>query len=152
MLSLFSSRASRSASSSATGSASGQTCHSHTREAEQTATTSFGPTLSNTWSKTSHLLASQLPEVKQLVVMTATQKLFGKNYFDICTLQDIAKLIDAPTKGGEAWPMLQALHCVHYADMPPMLRDAIPHLVSECLSAREQAATDALTALKGVSL
>ena len=151
MLSLFSSRASRSDSSSATGSASEQTCHSHTSEAEQTASTNFGPTWSDAGSRTSNLIASQAPEVKQLVVLAATQKLFTKSYFDISNLREIAELIDAPTKGG-AWAMLQPLHCVDYADMPPMLREAIPHLVNECLTARERAATDVFTALKGVSL
>lgn len=151
MLSLFFSPASRSASSSGTGSASAQTSHSHTSEAEQTASMNCGPSWSEVGSRTSSLIASQVPEVKQLVVLTATKKLFTKSFFDISKLHDIAELIDAPTKGG-AWDMLRPLHCVDYADMPPILREAIPHLVNECLTARERMATDISTALKGVSL
>ena len=48
--------------------------------------------------------------------------------------------------------MLQPLHCVDYASMPPMLREAIPHLVNECLTAHKQVASDVYTALKGVDL
>ena len=151
MLSLFSSRASRSESSSGTGSASAQTCHSHTSEAEPPPLMNCGPPRSEVGSRTSNLVASQVPQVMQLVVLTATKKLFNKSYFDISLLREIAELIDAPTKGG-AWAVLRPLHCVDYADMPPMLREAIPHLVNECLTARERMATDISTALKGVSL
>lgn len=151
MLSLFYSQASRSASSSGTGSASAQTSRSHTSEAEQTASMHCGPSWSEVGSRTSSLIASQVPEVKQLVVLAATKKLFTKSFFSISDLREIAELIDAPTKGG-AWAMLQPLHCIDYAAMPPMLREAIPHLVNECLTGRERIATDISTALKGVSL
>lgn len=151
MLSLSLFRASRSASSSATGSANTQTCHSHTHAEKQTESTSSGPTWSEVGSQTSVLVASQMPEVKRMVVLAATQKLFTKSYFSISDLRNIAEVVGVPTNGG-AWAMLQPLHCVDYNDMPPMLREAIPHLVNECLTARQAVVIDVQTALKGVEL
>ena len=151
MLSLSLFRASRSASSSDTGSANAQTSHSHTNAGKQTESTSFGPTWSEVGSQTSVLVASQMPEVKRMVVLAATQKLFTKSYFDISALNKIAEIVGVPTRGG-AWAMLQPLHCIDYADMPPMLREAIPHLVNECLTAGQAVVIDVQTALKGVDL
>lgn len=80
-----------------------------------------------------HQLVSQMPETQQLVLRTATRKLFDKRYFDICTVDTLMKLIGttAPT---HAYTQLRALHCVDYADMPKDLRERIPHLVRECLA------------------
>lgn len=80
-----------------------------------------------------HQLVSQMPETQQLVLRTATRKLFDKRYFDICTVDTLMKLIGttAPT---HAYTQLRALHCVDYADMPQDLRERIPHLVRECLA------------------
>ena len=151
MLSLSLFRASRSASSSDTGSANAQTSHSHTNAGNQTESVKFGPTWSEVGSQTSVLVASQMPEVKRMVVLAATQKLFTDRFFDITDLRKIAELVGVPTNGG-AWAMLQPLHCVQYNDMPPMLREAIPHLVNECLTARQAVVIDVQTALKGVDL
>ena len=96
-------------------------------------------------------MASQMPEVKQLVVMAATKNLFTKSYFSISKLTEIANLVGSPTKG-DAWTMLHALHCIDYADMPPKLRDTIPELVNECLTTRNAVVIDMQTALKGVDL
>jgi hypothetical protein len=151
MLSLSFFRAPRSASSSGTGSANAQTCHSHTHAEKPTESPKFGPTWSEVGSQTSALVASQMPEVKRMVVLTATKKLFTNSYFSICKLNDIVSLVGAPEKG-PAWELLHALHCVDFADMPPTLRNAIPHLVNECLTAHQAVVIDVQTALKGVDL
>jgi hypothetical protein len=144
-------RASRSASSSDTGSANAQTFNSHTNEEKQPQSSSFGPTWSEVVSQTSAVVASQMPEVKRMVVLTATKKLLTQSFFNISDLRGIATVVGVPTNGG-AWTMLQTLHCVDYAAMPPMLREAIPHLVNECLTARQAFVIDVQTALKGVDL
>lgn len=77
-------------------------------------------------------VCSALPETKRLVVQTTVESIFKKDWFDICKLDSVLKIIGArPT--GAAYNMLHALHCVHYDKMPPELRERIPHLVNECL-------------------
>ena len=80
-----------------------------------------------------HQLVSQMPETQQLVLRTATRKLFDQSYFDICTVDKLMKLIGTHANT-PAYTQLSALHCVHYADMPKDLRERIPHLVRECLA------------------
>lgn len=89
-----------------------------------------------------HQLVSQMPETQQLVLRTATRKLFEKNYFDICTVDALLKLIGT-TARTPAYHQLRALHCVAYADMPSELSERIPHLVRECLAGQnaDQAAS-----------
>ncbi len=152
MQSLFSLQAFRSASSSGTGSANEQTSHSHTREAKPMGSESCGPTWSDINSQTSSLAVSQMRKVKQQVILAATQNLFSKDFFDICKLHEIAKVVGASKNSGHAWDLLQALHCVHYKTMPPDLRNAIPQLVNECLTAGRDDVIDVQAALKGVRL
>lgn len=88
-----------------------------------------------------HQLVSQMPETQQLVLRTATRKLFDQRYFDICAVDSLMKLVGTQARP-QAYTQLRALHCVDYADMPPDLRERIPHLVRECLAGQtaEQAA------------
>lgn len=86
-----------------------------------------------------------------MVVLTAMKKLFDSQHFSICVVKDIADLIGAP-KRGPAWDMLSALHCIDYASMPIELRESIPHLVNECLKAKQAAIESTCTALNGVAL
>lgn len=86
-----------------------------------------------------------------MVVMQATKKLFDENHFSICTVRKIAEIIGAP-QSGPAWKMLDALHCINYADMPQDLRESIPHLVNECLRANQKSIDSTITALEGVQV
>lgn len=149
-LSIFS-RARRSDSLQATGSANAQTFRSQESKDDLTGSMKFGPTWSAHGSTTYELIASELPEVKRMVVLTATKKLFTERYFSISKLREIAKILGAPEKG-KPWQLLQPLHCVDYDDMQPELREAIPHLVNECLTSHIQAAHDTCIALKGVEI
>jgi hypothetical protein len=89
-----------------------------------------------------HPLVSQMPETQQLVLRTATRKLFEKNYFDICAVDALLKLVGT-TARTPAYNQLRALHCMNYADMPRELSDRIPYLVRECLAGQnaDQAAS-----------
>lgn len=80
-----------------------------------------------------HQLVSQMPQTQQLVLQTATRKLFDSRHFSICTVDSLMKLVGT-TARTPAYTQLHALHCVDYADMPKELRDRIPHLVRECLT------------------
>jgi hypothetical protein len=151
MLSLYFSRASRSASSSATGSACAQTSSSLTSEDGQTGYGRFTGLSSKTSSSECSVLVSQLPEVKRMVVLTALKKLLNNDNFYITDLRKIAELVGVPDSG-PAWQLLSPLSCVKYHDMPKELRDAIPHLINECLTASERVHADVGTALKGVDL
>lgn len=86
-----------------------------------------------------------------MVVLTAMKKLFDDKYFSICVVKDIADVIGVP-KHGPAWDMLSALHCIYYASMPIELRESIPHLVNECLKAKQAAIESTRTALDGVTV
>lgn len=151
MLSLSLFQAPRPASSSATGSASAQTSSSPTSKAAQTESGKFIQSFSKSSSSECSVLVSQLPEVKRTVVLTAVKNLLSESFFSISKMREIARLVGVPTDG-PAWKLLSPLHCVDYDKMPKELRDAIPHLINECLTASERVRADVGTALKGVDL
>ena len=63
---------------------------------------------------------------------TAVNHLLAERHFSICRVDDLIKLTGGSEKR-DAYRMLHSLHCVHYADMPKELRNAIPGLINECL-------------------
>ncbi len=90
-----------------------------------------------------------MPETKRLVVQAAVQKLFEKDWFDICTLDRLLTIVKS-RQGGPAYDLLHALHCVHYGKMDPELRARIPQLVNECLRQQDNVVDAAEVALDGV--
>lgn len=133
--------------SSAHTTSTNTTSNSHTTEALWTPSGQF----KSTECVNTSIVCSELPETKQLIVQAAVTDLFEKDWFDICVLDKLLKIIDG-RKSGKAYDMLRLMHCVHYDRMAPELRDRIPHLVNECL--RQKANTDdaAVVALQGVIL
>ncbi len=111
----------------------------------------YGHTSSIHIKKTSVSNISEIPELKQMVVLTAMERLFDEKHFSICAVRNIAKVIGAPACG-PAWDMLEALHCIQYATMPAELRESIPHLVNECLKTKQAMIENTRTALDGVIL
>lgn len=75
---------------------------------------------------------ASLPETRQLVVTAALNDLFTKQWFDMCNLNKVREIVNAP-RNSEAYKLLDALHCVAYDKMPPDLRNRIPQLVNEVL-------------------
>jgi hypothetical protein len=67
------------------------------------------------------------------IALTAVAKMLKSNYFSICTVDSVCKLIGAKANGA-AYDMLNTLHCVNYADMPPQVREGIPALMREVFS------------------
>jgi hypothetical protein len=73
-------------------------------------------------------------DLKQLSAVTALNSMFKKGHFDICCIRNVGELLGVDPKfAGEAYKILQPLHCINFSDMPSELRDAIPSLIRECL-------------------
>lgn len=91
---------------------------------------------------------SGVPEVKQLVVKTALDRLFTDKHFSVCTIDRVLEVLGR-NRNTEAYKQLHALHCVDYSAMPEELKMVLPHLVNEALRLNNvNVATDA--ALEGV--
>lgn len=71
-------------------------------------------------------------EFRKIAIETAIYKLFNKKYFDICTLNDIIKLINHPIQHN-IYAELQAFHCVNYSEMCPRTKELLQEKVVECL-------------------
>ncbi len=120
----------------------------NTRKESAMELTKCGPTSQVLGQKISSSLAA-LPETRRLVVTAALDKLFTENYFSVCTVDNILKILNV-SKNSDAYRLLQALHCVDYGAMPKELRDTLPDLVREAITPayEPQHATD--TALMGI--
>lgn len=94
---------------------------------------------------------ASLPETRQLVVTAALNDLFTKKWFDMCNLNKVREIVNAP-KNSEAYKLLDALHCVDYDKMPPDLRERIPHLVNEVLRPTVVINAAVEVALEGVNV
>lgn len=73
-----------------------------------------------------------MDNVKQVVAITALNKMMSGGHFDICAIRTIAEMLGVDPKG-EAYRTLAPLHCVNFSDMPAELRQLIPGLIKECL-------------------
>ena len=84
-------------------------------------------------SATHSLRASQNTDLKMSIALSAVSNMLKSNYFDVCTVDKICKLIGA-SANGPAYDMLHALHCIHYTEMPRDVREGIPALMRELFS------------------
>lgn len=73
-----------------------------------------------------------MSDLKHLSSMTALNNMMSKSWFDICTIDSVAKLMRI-NPAGEAYDTLRPLHCVNWDKMPQELRDAVPDLIRQCL-------------------
>ena len=71
-------------------------------------------------------------QLTHLSVLTALNKMMSGGHFDICTVDMAAKALGT-IPDGAAYKILRPLHCVHWQDMPPELRAAVPKLIERCL-------------------
>jgi hypothetical protein len=72
-------------------------------------------------------------DLKQLSALTALNNMMAGSHFSICTVDRVAEMMGKPLRGSEAYSILQPLHCIDWAKMPPQLREAVPGLIAECL-------------------
>lgn len=54
----------------------------------------------------------------------ANHMLYEGNYFDICAFDEIAKMLGSEV-GGNDYRALRLMHCKHWKDMEPQLREQI---------------------------
>jgi hypothetical protein len=71
-------------------------------------------------------------DLKQVVAITALNKMMASGHFDICAIRTIAEMLGVDPKG-DAYRTLAPLHCVNFSDMPQELRQMIPALIKQCL-------------------
>ena len=140
----------RLASSSATGHQKANE-PSNTNEESSTASTCSGQQSSPYFAESLPRSVSALTETKRLVVTTAVTALLEKSYFSICNLDNCIELVGA-RKGGDAYKLLRALHCVDYSKMAPDLRDSIPLLINEVLRNKENIIEATVVAMNGVEV
>ena len=73
-----------------------------------------------------------MDNLKDLSALTALNNMMEKGWFSICTIDDVAALLEVNPRG-ETYTILRPLHCIHFDKMPAELRDAIPGLIQQCL-------------------
>lgn len=78
-----------------------------------------------------HLTATEL---KHEIALTAINKMMASDFFSICALDRASEVLQINIRGEAAYTALHALHCVHFKDMSPALRQSIPHLIAECFN------------------
>lgn len=71
-------------------------------------------------------------QLQTLAVVASLNKMLKSSYFDICTVDSIMKILQLPADG-EVYDILRTLHCVHYAQMPKELREAIPEMLQSVM-------------------
>lgn len=74
-----------------------------------------------------------MSDLRHLSALTSLNNMMAKGYFDICTVDGVADLLELSVKATQAYKILRPLHCVHWEKMPTELRDAVPGLIQECL-------------------
>lgn len=73
-----------------------------------------------------------MDQIEQLACETALKKMIADGHLSICTINDIVK-ITGGIPDRRAHQILDALHCVKYADMPAPLLAELPDLIRKCL-------------------
>lgn len=89
--------------------------------------------------------------MKRQVVEAVIQKILDSNWLSICDVDKVIDLVGS-RKSGDAYKMLNALHCVHYADMDEALRARIPMLINEVLAQQSSTQEVVHQVLDGVNI
>lgn len=72
-------------------------------------------------------------EIKMMAAQAALRKMVEGNYFDICTIDNVVKMLDVKPDR-DTYQVLHTLHCVHYNQMPPELLEKLPELIHKALT------------------
>lgn len=78
--------------------------------------------------------------IVQAAAATALRHMLNARHFDICTIDAIAAAAHVVTEP-DSYKTLRLLHCIDYAEMPPVVRAELPILISQCLSGLQIDAT-----------
>jgi hypothetical protein len=71
-------------------------------------------------------------DLKVMAAEAALKKMVQSDYFDICTIDKITKMMDVKPDR-DAYQILSTLHCVHYNQMRPELLQVLPDLIATVL-------------------
>lgn len=75
-----------------------------------------------------------MPTKLQILTATVTvNEMLKGGHFSICTIDKAAKVLGLNRPSGEAYDMLNALHCVDFANMPQELYQELPGLIQQVL-------------------
>jgi hypothetical protein len=72
-------------------------------------------------------------DLRRATVVTALADMVKKGHFSICTIDSCADILGVQSRGSEPYRILRALHCIDFAAMPPIVREALPGLIRQCL-------------------
>jgi len=73
-----------------------------------------------------------MSDIKVMAATAALQKMLTQKYFDICTIDNIIKMLGiVPDR--EAYSILHTLHCVDYDQMQPELLEQLSVLIMRVL-------------------
>lgn len=73
-----------------------------------------------------------MSDIKVMAATAALQKMLAQKYFDICTIDNIIKMLGiVPDR--EAYSILHTLHCVDYDQMQPELLEQLSVLIMRVL-------------------
>lgn len=76
---------------------------------------------------------NQLDPFQRACAETEMEKLINGKWFDICSLDNLGKMLGINPERHPNYKFLRGLHCVHYADMKPDVRNNIVPAIMECL-------------------
>lgn len=69
-------------------------------------------------------------ELRVMAAEVALNKMFSVKHFDICAVREACEALGA-TLTPDAEAILRPLHCVNWDQIPPAIKDEIPHLLKE---------------------
>lgn len=75
-------------------------------------------------------------DLDAIIIETALRKMVNGGYLSISTINEIVKL-KRIIPDAQVYQRLSLLHCVHFSDMPPEVRDALPGMIRQVLTGIE---------------
>ncbi len=66
-----------------------------------------------------------MTEFQRTAAIAALKKMFAGKYFDICTVDKVIDITGCIPPDRKDYAALNALHCMHWSDMTPDLRNQV---------------------------
>jgi hypothetical protein len=71
-----------------------------------------------------------MSDTKLLAAQTAVRNMMQRGHVNICCIRDVCRLLSVVPQG-DAYDILNTLHCVDFKDMPRELQERMPELLKE---------------------
>ena len=85
------------------------------------------------WAQPNKYADQYREQIIRNVIRQARPSIFG--WFDICPVNNAAKVLNVKYMGSDAYRLLGAYHCVGYWFIPRAIRKRIPEFIREALTA-----------------